>query len=150
MSRFLGYSDTRDFFTAVREAVDENRNIAARIAYLKQKNPRRDEKVKASATDINAMGSIDDALEYEAFTKHMVASNEKLRQLCVNVMDGVKAALGTKYGEVVYFRVINAHTWKQVAACMNYSRTAVIGFYNVVCDYCDSVGAGRAKDGDEV
>ena len=96
------------------------------------------------------MGSVDDAVDYEKLTKDKVAENEKLKRMCLNVMDGVTEGLGLKYGEVIFFRVLNGQSWRQVAKQMNYSRTAVIEFYNVACDYCDSVGAGRSKDGDEV
>ncbi|MDE7192912.1 MAG: hypothetical protein K2O14_02975 [Oscillospiraceae bacterium] len=139
-NRFFDYANAAEFFEACRHAVNENKEIADRLEYLKNKSALPQEKVSKTRTDINGTAQIMEAVCYERVMQTVIERNDQLIKNATAVVEEIAKSLGSKYADVVIARVLVGLKWSSVAAMQFISRITAIRNYQVACDWCDSVG----------
>ena len=139
-NRFFDYANAAEFFEAVRHAVNENKEIADRLYYLKNKSALPQEKVSKTRTDINGTALTMDAIDYERIMQPVIERNEQLAKNATAVIEAIASGLGSKYADVVIARVLVALKWSGVASTGSVGKTTAYRDYHVACDWCDSLG----------
>lgn len=139
-NRFFDYGNAAEFFEACRHAVNENKEIADRLEYLKNKSALPQEKVSKSRTDINGTAPIMDAIDYERIMQPVIDRNEQLAKNATAVIEAIASGLGSRYADVVIARVLVGLKWSGVAATQFIGDSTARKLYNVSCDWADSLG----------
>ena len=138
--RFFDYANAAEFFEACRYAVNENKEIADRLEYLKNKSALPAEKVAKTRTDLNGTAPIVDAIDYERIMQPVVEKNKQLIKNATAVVEEIAKGLGPKYADIVIERSIIGLKWSALASTHLIGRTTAIRNYQVACDWADSLG----------
>lgn len=139
-NRFFDYANAAEFFEACRHAVIENKEIADRLEYLKNKSALPAEKVAKTRTDLNGTAPIMDAIDYERIMQPVVDRNKQLIKNATAVVEAIAKGLGSKYADVVIARSIVGLKWSGVASTRSIGKTTAYRDYQVACDWADSLG----------
>lgn len=139
-NRFFDYANAAEFFEACRHGVIENKEIADRLEYLKNKSALPAEKVAKTRTDLNGTAPIMDAIDYERIMQPVVDRNKQLIKNATAVVEAIAKGLGSKYADVVIARSIVGLKWSGVASTHLIGDSTARKLYNVACDWADSLG----------
>lgn len=139
-NRFFDYANAAEFFEACRHAVNENKEIADRLEYLKNKSALPAEKVAKTRIDLNGTAPIMDAIDYERIMQPVVDRNKQTIKNATAVVEAIAKGLGSKYADVVIARSIVGLKWSGVASTHLIGRATAIRNYQVACDWADSLG----------
>lgn len=155
----VGYSDAREFFSAVRRAAADADRISRELERMEASEGVRvqsyDSAGHGTRADVNGTSRVVARMDYEGRIAKRRDEDYKLIDAACDViygssqdgMGGVDALLGSTAADAMWWRFCACAAWREVAGHCEVSERTCQDMVNAAMDVCDAYGIDAMRRG---